>query len=87
MEYIDELIKMARKFSSLQERATPGPWEGLSSGNKTLVRSKLSFWDIGEIQTETLYDLKLMIASPEMAELLGKMANELEKLTQPRYKK
>ena len=89
---VRELIARARELAALAKDATPGPWEWKSAGfgHDTLVGDN-GRWPIlgdghvrgykpGKAQIVAgLGDQNLIASAPEMADLLGKLAEELEK--------
>jgi len=90
---MDELIKRARELAALAEKATPGPWEWVQGiGTMVLCRTDEGLaveWVIKENLSHsdpshsggpcpTKENAELIAAAPEMAKLLGKMAEELD---------
>ena len=80
-----DLIEKARKFAALAEKATPGPWEwdgpfldSLQGDNAIITEHGASYMDRGDLKK---YDMtkRLIAAAPEMAKLLGEMADRLER--------
>ena len=87
---MSDMIGRARALARLAEKATQGPWAAHVIPNSTdmWVAGALSpegYADICDVKTgltrgpvETAANAKLIAAAPEMAKLLGEMADELE---------
>lgn len=88
MANIKEVIKRARELAKLREKATPGPWEvKIIKDYPCLVLAipHLSGSGAATIDRRFIHDRSdanahLIAVAPEMAELLERMADELEKL-------
>ena len=80
----DELIKKAREYARLAEKATPAPWfviDDIDSAN--LGRAVVGDgWRVALCNTreekQNDADATLIAAAPEMALLLAEMASEIE---------
>ena len=82
-----DLIEKARKFAALAEKATPGPWEwegpfldSLQGDNAIITEHGASYMDRNDLKKYSMTK-RLIAAAPEMAELLGEMADRLERLS------
>jgi len=69
----DDIITRARELAKLAEKATPGRWDadhirGMICGRDHQV------W----VANTTSWDLPLISRSPEMAQLIGDLADELD---------
>lgn len=80
-ELYKELIRRARELASLAEKATSGPWSAHWS-LRLEMRPSLGVvvTDKDDWDPRAPYDARLIAAAPEMAHLLGKIANLIEKL-------
>ena len=83
----DDLIKKAREYAKLAEKATPGPWRvntrydlpSIDGPEYSVIGgecddSGATAWLDGDKA-----DLALAAAAPDMAQLIAKMADALEK--------
>jgi len=75
----EELIRRARELAALAKKAIPGPWE-YSSFVLRQVSSGASIATFDRPPDDD--DEALIVAAPEMACLLSKLADELENLSQ-----
>ena len=87
-----DLIEKARKFAALAEKATPGPWKVMGDKKPLIgVESDPTLGKHGKVVIDgdcdgrrvwlnaKKVDLHLCAAAPEMAKLLGEMADRLER--------
>jgi len=87
---ITEMVRKAKEFAALAEKATPGPWVWDSGvGAPVLLGADETEWVLKE---ELVYDngfgesipsdedMALIAAAPDMARLLAEMAEVLERL-------
>jgi len=78
-----DLIRLARELARLRKEATPGPWKVVDENGIQSVSENKSI--LVDFPCEGLHwngsydDVYLAAAAPEMAELLEKMADALEK--------
>ena len=89
MNSAENMIKRARELAKLAEKATPGPWVIVEISGLLIHRGDMAYcdgpecscMDDGYIATaERQTDAKLIQAAPDMALLLGQLADELERL-------
>lgn len=82
---MSDLIKRARELAALASDATPGPWSVYNDqiGNRHL--SVRHYFEAVSVNVCELYgddrgraDAALIAAAPEMAELLRKLATQVE---------
>ena len=84
MSNVRSLIKRAREFAALEEKATPGPWEWKRWGIFSLaaLRYVLTSETNPEAEQRPVAgndaDYDLLEAAPEMATLLRQLADALE---------
>ncbi len=71
-----DLIRRARELAKLAEKATPGPWFE-DPFRMEIYGKDHTAW----VAKTTDWDRPLLIAAPEMARLLGQLADELERLS------
>ena len=83
------LIRRARELAKLAEKATPGPWAIVEISGLLIHRGDMAYCDESECSciddgyiatAERQTDAKLIQAAPDMALLLGQLADELERL-------
>ena len=80
------LVKRARELAKLTEKATPGPWK--KHGCDCVYSAKIpnpgrnpgGLVFISDVALRSA-DHDLIVAVPEMARLLGQLADELERLS------
>lgn len=83
---MNDMIAQARALANLAEKATPGPWYARDprewKGGSWYVdaRPERPLYDCadGNICRASRNNVQLIAAAPEMAELLGEMADEIE---------
>ncbi len=82
-----DLIRRARELARLAEKATPGPWAIIELSRLLVHRGDIEYCDDPECSclddgiiasTEKEEDAVLVRAAPEMAHLLGQLADELD---------
>ena len=85
---VTDLIRRARELAKLAEKATPGPWAIVETSGLLIHRGDMAYcdepecscMDDGYIATAGRQaDAKLIQAAPDMALLLGQLADELER--------
>jgi hypothetical protein len=93
MADVQDLIERARELAALADDATPGPWEwkhGIGApvligggGEYWVMKEELSYANssVSGRPLPSEEDKRLIAAAPDMARLLGEMANYLEALT------
>lgn len=88
MSKINDLIARARKLASLARNATPSPWKIVEASGLFVHRGDMGYCDDPECgclksgmiaHTQKEEDAKLIAVAPEMAMLLCKLSDELEK--------
>ena len=86
---MNDMIERARALARLAEKATPGPWGVDKKANDRYWITARRFWVLAEILRNShraTYpysygaDAKLIAAAPEMAKLLGGMADRIDAL-------
>lgn len=84
---LNDLLAKARKYEELGKEATQGPWQAKSTNCKCMQCAYGSVWAEEDderftVATQVQYycDAMLIEAAPEMAELLGRLAGEVELL-------
>jgi len=86
MSDASDLIRRAREMAKLAEEATPGPWRiGEGEAKRRRYRTVMSQSGFRLLSMRTNYlerdaDARLIAAAPDMARLLGQLADELERL-------
>ena len=84
---MNDMIARARELAKLAEKATPRPWvmftfremPPLGSGQYIASTRAHEIRRHHEVGGDDKKNAELIAAAPEMAKLLGEMANELEK--------
>ena len=84
-----DLIRRARELAKLAEKATPGPWYARPNPEwhrapwrvDTRERLPEDRYDDGNVCLAGKHNALLIAAAPEMARLLGQLADELERLS------
>jgi hypothetical protein len=81
------LIKRAREFAALADKATPAPWKLIWHGNErypfplTVLTEDDCCWITRDGTVSSEANARLITAAPDMARLLGEMADALEAAT------
>lgn len=73
------LVKRARELAKLAEKATPGPWSHIGNGRIAQIDRAVAMVHNYNLHPQHgVADAELIAAAPEMADLLAKLADELD---------